>query len=172
MEQEGIAIQTFLPFPDFEESARVLDRQRLGKQRLEALHLLRCLRDPSLGWQNHPALRMWRGYEKALGTYAQAICAEWKRRGYRDTISETLFREFGARPWVTSPRALARKDLPPWLGREDFHASHRATLLWKNPDWYGQFGWKEAPVYGYAWPVPLLGNRGIRPPSRQVPLQP
>jgi len=29
-------MQTFLPYPDFARSAAVLDRQRLGKQRLEA----------------------------------------------------------------------------------------------------------------------------------------
>ncbi|HET9348893.1 MAG TPA: pyrimidine dimer DNA glycosylase/endonuclease V, partial [Arthrobacter sp.] len=30
-------MQTFLPFPDFQQSAAALDRARLGKQRVEAL---------------------------------------------------------------------------------------------------------------------------------------
>jgi len=30
-------MQTFLPYPGFADSARVLDRRRLGKQRGEAL---------------------------------------------------------------------------------------------------------------------------------------
>lgn len=30
-------MQTFLPYPDFVESASVLDRQRLGKQRVEVI---------------------------------------------------------------------------------------------------------------------------------------
>jgi hypothetical protein len=34
-------VQTFLPFSDFEASARVLDVKRLGKQRVECIQVLR-----------------------------------------------------------------------------------------------------------------------------------
>jgi len=34
-------MQTFLPFPDFAESAKCLDNRRLGKQRVEAKQILR-----------------------------------------------------------------------------------------------------------------------------------
>ena len=34
-------MQTFMPYPDYSESARCLDRQRLGKQRVEAFQILR-----------------------------------------------------------------------------------------------------------------------------------
>jgi len=36
-------MQTFLPYPDFEASLRALDYRRLGKQRLEALQLIRAI---------------------------------------------------------------------------------------------------------------------------------
>lgn len=36
-------MQTFLPYEDFEQTASVLDRQRLGKQRVETLQLLKAL---------------------------------------------------------------------------------------------------------------------------------
>jgi hypothetical protein len=36
-------MQTFLPYPDFRKSAEVLDRQRLGKQRVEGLQLINSL---------------------------------------------------------------------------------------------------------------------------------
>lgn len=49
-------MQTFLPFPSFIESARVLDNKRLCKQRVECLQILKALHDPSYGWQNHPAV--------------------------------------------------------------------------------------------------------------------
>ncbi len=43
---------------------------------------------------------------------------------------------------ITSVRAqaeLARLDLlPPWLGDERVHRSHRSALLRKDPDWYGR----------------------------------
>lgn len=43
--------------------------------------------------------------------------------------------------------------MPPWFGREDFHASHRSNLLRKHPDWYRQFGWYEPDDLPYVWPV-------------------
>ena len=36
-------MQTFLPHPDFAATARVLDKRRLGKQRVEAIQVLRGL---------------------------------------------------------------------------------------------------------------------------------
>jgi len=34
-------VRTFLPYPEFDRSAAVLDRARLGKQRVEVLQILR-----------------------------------------------------------------------------------------------------------------------------------
>lgn len=79
-------MQTFLPYPDFGRSARVLDRRRLGKQRVEVKQILRALRNPSSGWRNHPAVRMWRGHEYSLLSYGVAVCSEWRSRGYRDSL--------------------------------------------------------------------------------------
>src|SRR3712207_6920370 len=54
-------MQTFLPVADFDESARLLDSPRLGKQRVETLQVLRALELPDYGWVSHPVVRMWRG---------------------------------------------------------------------------------------------------------------
>lgn len=70
-------MQTFLPFPDYDKSARVLDDRRLGKQRVECLQILKALTIPSYGWQNHPAVKMWRGWEMQLCSYASYILDEW-----------------------------------------------------------------------------------------------
>ena len=136
-------MQTFLPSPRFAESARCLDRARLGKQRVEAKQILLALRDPAYGWQNHPAVKMWRGHEDALIAYGMTVCVEWRRRGYADT----LLPFFAPLP--------ADHDLrePPWLGDPAFHASHRSNLLRKDPTWYGRFGWEEPPDLPYVWPV-------------------
>jgi len=142
-------MQTFLPYPDFAESARVLDRLRLGKQRVECLQLLRALLVPGAGWANHPAAKMWRGYAGALAAYGRAVVAEWTARGYRDTCGAKITELAGAAP-VT---------MPPWLGRPDFHASHRGNLLRKSPEWYGQFGWTESPELPYVWPEPPYPRR-------------
>ena len=133
-------MQTFLPYPDFARSAACLDRQRLGKQRLECVQILRAIREGG-GWANHPATKMWRGYEYWLEAYLQAIIDEWVSRGYKNNIP---------RPTVN---LLCLADMPPWLKNDRFHSAHRAALLFKNPEWYGQFNWTEEPKLEYWWPV-------------------
>lgn len=145
-------MQTFLPLPDYEESARVLDYRRLGKQRVECKQILNALTGESKGWVNHPATKMWRGHEYHLILYALYICEEWCSRGYSDTLNA----------WFRDKLKVARSfcDLekgalaPPWLGQKDFHASHRSNLLRKDPDWYGQFNWPESDDMPYVWPTP------------------
>lgn len=135
-------MQTFLPYPDFARSAAVLDRQRLGKQRVEVLQLLKAITTGG-GWSNHPAARMWRGHTDALCRYGEAVCQEWIERGYSDTCMEK----------IEGYRIHNLVLLPSWLGREDFHASHRSNLLRKDPDWYSSFGWSESPDLPYVWPT-------------------
>ena len=36
-------MQTFLPYPSFEESAKVLDWRRLGKQRVEGMQIINAI---------------------------------------------------------------------------------------------------------------------------------
>ena len=75
-------VNTFLPYPDFEASAQILDYRRLGKHLVEAKQILDAMYDSSRGYYNHAATRMWRGYEEALKVYFNAISREWVRRGY------------------------------------------------------------------------------------------
>ena len=82
-------MQTFLPFPDFEQTAGVLDGRRLGKQRVEVLQICNALHRERGGWVNHPVTRMWRGYEPALVTYGLAIVREWTAHGRADTVGES-----------------------------------------------------------------------------------
>ncbi len=51
-------MQTFLPFPNFHKSLSCLDYKRLGNQRSEALIILKTITGNSLGWINHPAVKM------------------------------------------------------------------------------------------------------------------
>ena len=152
-------MQTFLPYPDFVRSARVLDGRRLGKQRVEALQIIRALRQPAHGWRNHPAVRMWRGFEEALTAYALAICAEWCARGYADTCADKIVQELTAmtrRKRVRSQAELrALGKLPPWLGRRALHRSHRSALVRKEPAWYRPRLGEVPNDLPYVWPVPL-----------------
>lgn len=149
-------MNTFLPLSTFAESAACLDRQRLGKQRVEARQILECLLGVgSTHWRNHPAVRMWAGYEGPLVIYGITICQEWIRRGYRDTQTEVFLRLSSLVPgihanptqtWFSGP-------MPWWLGWESFHASHRSNLLRKMPEHYLQFKWEEPAGLPYIWPT-------------------
>jgi hypothetical protein len=138
-------MQTFLPDESFVKSAYYLDNKRLGKQRVECLHILKALTTPEYGWQNHPATKMWRGYEHALAIYAVAICDEWERRGFKDTCREKI---------INILMTLPFKDTKPkWLGDDRVHASHRANLKRKDPEFYGRYAWDEPDYLPYVWPV-------------------
>lgn len=143
-------MQTFLPYADFAQSAKVLDMKRLGKQRVEVLQLLNSFyKSDYRGWKNHPAREMWRGFENALVKYGQVICVEWLSRGYKDTCYDKIT----ARTDPNKPY-----NLPPWFGREDIHQSHKSNLIRKMPNYYKAI-WPEVPDnLVYNWPVPLKGT--------------
>ena len=143
-------MQTFLPHPSFFDSARCLDRARLGKQRIEARQLITALRQGG-GWANHPAARMWCGYTDALGAYYDVVITEWVLRGYRNTMP--YFYDAGdGFSFAQHSLDQGQIPLPPWLGDPAFHASHRSNLLRKDPVHYGQFGWAEPADLPYVWP--------------------
>ena len=136
-------MQTFLPYPDFTQTAKALDYRRLGKQRVETKQLILALTQPKYGWKNHPAAKMW-GYVPLLAEYGRVMCEEWRSRGYNDSLLP-FFCGFD--------EVRVAQDVPAWLGLDSFHASHRSNLLRKDFDFYSRFGWSEAPDLPYVWPV-------------------
>lgn len=141
-------MQTFLPYENFYETASVLDWRRLGKQRVEAKQILLTIDrgDKAKGWRNHPAVNMWRGYEEALAFYGSVICLEWIDRGYNDTQLN----------WFRDRISSGTINLPPWLGDDRIHESHKSNLLRKDLDYYRQF-WPDTPDdIEYYWPVQQL----------------
>jgi len=137
-------MQTFLPYSDFHKSACLLDRQRLGKQRVEVYQILKTLKGESKGWTNHPAVKMWRGYENALILYGLEICTEWIGRGYKDTIKERLYSMIDYN---------SSFELPPWFGG-NIHESHRSNLIRKKPEFYLSKFEKDTRLnLPYLWPV-------------------
>lgn len=141
-------MQTFLPYPEFETCAATLDSRRLGKQRVEAYQILRVLAGLSPGWRYHPAVRMWSGYEAALGLYMNAMICEWVSRGFTNTMEYYLLS-------AKSEEIV----MPHWLGQAALHASHRSNLLRKDPVYYGRFGWVEPPTLPYYWPDGMNGMK-------------
>jgi hypothetical protein len=133
-------MQTFLPYSDFEDSARCLDYRRLGCQRKEAMQLHDILtnRTTTKGWRNHPALKMWEGYAPALAHYMNVCIDEWIHRGYNNTMEK---------------RDDSNLVLPPWLNDRRIHLSHRSNLLRKDEKFYSQYNWNLPSTMEYYWPV-------------------
>ncbi|MGW7268152.1 MSMEG_6728 family protein [Streptomyces sp. NPDC054842] len=165
-------MQTFLPYSDFTRSAEVLDPRRLGKQRVEALQVLRGLTVPGYGWRHHPAVRMWHGYEEALVRYGLEMCGVWTALGRGDTCAATLVTDLaGHRPGLpvrTQEELAEAGELPPWLGDPAFHLSHRSALVRKDPEFYTA-RFPDAPDdLPYLWPDsdrPSLTSRDRGPSS-------
>lgn len=138
-------MQTFLPYPDFYDSANCLDDKRLGKQRVECKQILLAL---AIGGQYryHPATKMWVGFELALAEYGKTVCEVWIDRGNEDqTVNFFTTILNSHRPYTIK--------FPWWFGYDAFHSAHRAALLHKNERYYSQFGWSETPALDYWWPV-------------------
>jgi hypothetical protein len=161
-------VQTFLPSSDFAESARLLDQRRLGKQRVEALQIIRALTRERYGWKHHPVVRMWAGHEEALAAYALEMCQEWRGRGFADTVEATVRADVAVAgvSRIRMQRQLARLGLlPQWLGDPALHLSHRAALVRKDPAHYrGLFPDVDDDQIPYVWP-PGAAPRELRTTS-------
>jgi hypothetical protein len=149
-------MQTFLPYPDFAATAAVLDTRRLGKQRVETIQVLRALTVAGYGWRHHPAAAMWTGYEEALVRYGLDICLAWCDLGNADTCATTLVSDLTRGTGLSAPRGQADLaavgELPPWLGDQVFHRSHRSALLRKDPAYYSPIFTDVPDDLPYVWP--------------------
>ncbi|MDQ1671983.1 MAG: hypothetical protein QOC98_545 [Frankiaceae bacterium] len=99
------------------------------------------------GWRTHPVVLMWRGFEPVLDDYQRAVCAEWVRRGFRDTCSAKttgLLLESGVARSVGAPA---------WLGHPPLHLSHQSNLVRKDPAIYAERFPGVPDDLPYVWPV-------------------
>ena len=133
-------MQTFVPSPIMTETVECLDYRRLGKQRVEALQIIKALTVPDSGWKNHPATKMWADHVPALKWYYNHCVREWVSRGYNNTMK--LY-----------PSEELEGTLPDWWGDDKVHSSHRAALLHKDHAFYSQYNWAETPALNYHWPT-------------------
>lgn len=140
-------MQTFLPYERFNTCANVLDDKRLGKQCEEVNQILNAALGLTLAWENHPCVKMWRGYEFWLWTYGWAMNKEWHKRFGEYRLAWYLLQDF--RPLVKDGMAY-----PHWLGDDEFHLSHRSNLARKSEHYAKQWPYipKDLP---YVWPTAL-----------------
>lgn len=130
-------MQTFVPYPDFAESASVLDNKRLNKQLLEGRQIYKILssKQNKGAWVNHPAVRMWRGYDNALFEYLRVVKDECIYRNIQTEKNWNALVEMYKWNWERGDNIV----MPPWWGDERVHESHRNNLYVKDPEYYAEF---------------------------------
>jgi hypothetical protein len=141
---------TFLPYSDFVKTATCLDYKRLGKQRVEAMMILKILlkMTPESRWKNHPAVKMWMGHEPALAEYGSVMCDEWRRRGYIDNLGIWFMaRSLGF--FLDDIPVI----MPKWIKSRKFLVSHRSNLVRKLPEHYRKFFHNVPNNLLYIWPI-------------------
>ncbi len=125
-------MQTFLPYPDFHDSAVVIDKKRCWKQVVEAAQILDVLEGRKNGWANHPAVKMWIGYNNVLRGYFNVFLHVSKTLHGINTKYTQLS------PYRTgfNPDKDNHDYYPWWLGNKDFHRAMRARLIEKDEEFY------------------------------------
>lgn len=132
-------MQTFFPFINLVDNAKVLDNKRLNKQILEGYQILKVLSgaSPTGGWRNHPAVLMWKGHEYSLRTYVRTMVTEANIRGIKTENNVNNLNQLEERygeDWGTS--------MPKWFRTEEVkrvNVTHRARLYVKDPIYYEEF---------------------------------
>lgn len=120
-------VQLLLPYNDFTQSVKILDDDRLRRQRSDVMTLLRAMTDSEHRNHHHPCCRMWRTHGYWVVQYGLAASAEWMARGNTDnTLGELM-------AWMQDFPASAK---PEWFGDHDLHRSHQSYLVRTNPDRY------------------------------------
>lgn len=133
-------MQVFLPEHTFAKCAEVLDTKRLVKQLLEGRQIMTVLAGESTsnGWKNHPAVKMFEGYEKTLYSYLRAIRDEMQTRGYKWEKNWEVIQGIYERHYQDELQGY-----PFWMQDKEMWnrvvITHRGRLWEKDPAHYAQY---------------------------------
>lgn len=144
-------MQVFVPTTDLYFNANCLDWRRRNKQIIECRQIGLAITNPNYGWQNHPAVSMWRGHLPFL-----MLAAHFFNRAYFATSSRNhkAWENMQAdHPHIlVSDLLLDQSPLPSWWGDDRIHDSHASRLIQKDPDFYkDKFPWITDHEMEYVW---------------------
>jgi hypothetical protein len=133
-------MQTFLTSTNSLECAQNLDNKRLNKQILEGYQILNVLsgRSKTGGWRNHPAVLMWKGYERGLWSYIQSMVQIANLRGIKtenNVKNLNVLYEQCWEDWGEEHPAFWRDENK----RMRIITTHRANLFKKDPLYYAKY---------------------------------
>ena len=133
-------MQTFLASTNTLKAARALDNKRLNKQILECYQILNVLsgRSKTGAWRNHPAVKMWEGYEHGLWEYVRGMISEASLRGIKTENNvknlNALYEEC-AEDWGNEHPEFWRDENKVMR----IITTHRANLFKKDPLYYAHY---------------------------------
>lgn len=133
-------MQTFLSNTDIVKVAATLDSKRLNKQILEGYQILNVLSGKSKtgGWKNHPAVLMWKGFERGLWNYIQIMIYEAKNRGIKTENNEKNLNTLKDQCWED----WGNEKPSFWNNEIEVHRviiTHRVNLFKKDPLYYAKY---------------------------------
>lgn len=158
---------TWLPYPNMRLSVHTLSALTLGRQVADCISILRIVAGHREGGRNKysDTVLSWHHHPEALVLYTDYAVQELLLRGHTNTLPSPRSTE--GRKLYQIPLEWIQKSpkIPEWIGVERIHASHRATLLAKDPVWYSQFSWTEPAVRSLQLPgkMPRPGDTVIGP---------
>lgn len=142
---------TYLPYTDFERSARCLTDPILKQQQIDCLDVIeyvfipveykdvgspleRCRIKVEGRWKNHPVSKMWAHYRWALLCYSFAINRECILRGF-DNI-ESKLKMYGNQVHQKTMTRKFPNQVPKFIYDMKLKLSHRAALIREDPEHY------------------------------------
>lgn len=139
--------QTFIISPVYNETAKCLDNRRLNKNITESYQVFRwCIGEGKMQGNPHP-YHMWTGYEESLLEYIVEMHLEWNKRFDAGLRGGVRTHKNGLEATeILSKIDVSRYPKPHWINDERVLSSQRSALLYKDFEWYSQFGWKEQPA--------------------------
>jgi len=135
-------MQTFITDFDYNKSAKNLDRQRLGSQIYEGIHILSSLIgvndqlvNPKRSVINHPVAKFWAGYEFDLLAYIASHMLEWYDRGYKSDINSRNYEMIYS--VIYDDTSILKTESNPKI-TPDLIKLHKAVLIQKKPEYYNK----------------------------------
>lgn len=149
-------MQTFITDINFNKSAQNLDRARLGASIYESIHILASLLKvnenlitPKRDVSNHPASKLWIGWEGCLLNYIRIHIGEWRNRGYKSKINFNNYRMLCYEIPYEYIKKAEGYTIPDWVTKKVID-THRNCLYRKRPDFY-PIEWRGDMEMQYSW---------------------
>lgn len=140
-------MNSFITDYDFYQCGMNLDTRRHGAMVYENIHMLASnlgvndrLVNPKRDVSNHPACKLWKGYEEQHLFYINSLLVSWIHKGYKSTVNKQNYKMLYK---VCNPFGENLFKTPPWI-TDELIETHRSVLIQKKPEYYRPI-WPDCP---------------------------